>query len=503
MKEARAPLAALTAVSVALLAVRLYAAIKIGFGDSEALYACYAMHPQPAYLDHPGLIGLFSGALASRGAPTPHAAHFATAVLATAIPWLGAAAARAGGATVRGAALSGLALALTPEIAVGLFGMTPDLLLALAWLASLACAAAGLRAPAASLRASLFLVLAGLAAGVGAAAKVSGLLLVAALGATYLTRRAAPHARTLAPWAGIAAGLVVLVPVAAYEAKTGWPMLHHRLVDTQAGAGPSLRNVGAFLGGQLVYLSPPIAIAAALLVRDLWRRRRDDDPVSALYWLAFLVPFAGLLPLCLLSRVAEPHWMAPALLPLALHFGREPDAISRRLAVWSAGVAAALVVAVHAWVLVPALPRAVTPDSADPRWDIANELYGWPEVTERVRAVAASEITPDDLEERRHDQLVVVGPHWVICGQLHAALGRALPVGCDTPIADDFDDWYPRSFWRRAPTIVFVTDNRFPADVAKLFPHRVVARRDEVELTRGGRVVRRFVITVLRTVASG
>ena len=30
----------------------------IGFGDSEALYACYAMHPQPAYLDHPGLIGV-------------------------------------------------------------------------------------------------------------------------------------------------------------------------------------------------------------------------------------------------------------------------------------------------------------------------------------------------------------------------------------------------------------------------------------------------------------
>ena len=30
---------------------------RFGFGDSEALYACYALHPQPAYLDHPALIG--------------------------------------------------------------------------------------------------------------------------------------------------------------------------------------------------------------------------------------------------------------------------------------------------------------------------------------------------------------------------------------------------------------------------------------------------------------
>src|SRR6185503_15989138 len=47
-------------VSVVLLAVRLAAARVVGFGDSEALYACYALHPQPAYLDHPGLVGLFA-----------------------------------------------------------------------------------------------------------------------------------------------------------------------------------------------------------------------------------------------------------------------------------------------------------------------------------------------------------------------------------------------------------------------------------------------------------
>jgi hypothetical protein len=407
-----------------------------------------------------------------------------------------------------------VALAVTPEIAVGLFGMTPDLLLAFAWLGSLGLAAAGLRAPPASLRASLMLLFAGLVAGVGASAKLSGLALVAALGATYATKKAQGHARTVAPWAGIAAGLVVLVPVAVYEARTGWPMLRHRLVDTQAEAGPSLRNLGALVGGQLVYLSPPIAVAAVLVARDLFRAR-GRDAVAALHLLAFLVPFAAILPVCLLSKVAEPHWIAPALLSLALHYGRRADdatasasasassppprapPIAKKLAIACVAVALPMVLAVHAWVTVPALAR-LAPEGSDPRYDIANELYGWPEVVSRVRGVAADEISLPDLEERHHDELVVVGPHWVVCAQLHAALGKSMPVGCATPIRDDFDDWYPRVFWQRASTVVFVTDNRFPDDLASLFPDRAVTRREEATVTRGGRVVRTFVITVLR-----
>ena len=47
-------LAALVSLSVVALVVRLLAAESVGFGDSEALYASYALFPQPAYLDHPG-----------------------------------------------------------------------------------------------------------------------------------------------------------------------------------------------------------------------------------------------------------------------------------------------------------------------------------------------------------------------------------------------------------------------------------------------------------------
>src|SRR5580692_1146237 len=114
-------LAALAALSAVLLGVRLYAATRVGFGDSEALYASYALHPAPAYLDHPGLVGIVARALGGGTAPSPLRAHLVTAVLATLVPWLMVLACRACGATWTRSLAAGLIVSVTPEIAVGLF----------------------------------------------------------------------------------------------------------------------------------------------------------------------------------------------------------------------------------------------------------------------------------------------------------------------------------------------------------------------------------------------
>ena len=205
----RRELLALAALSFLALAARLWAARHVGFGDSEALYASYALHPQPAYLDHPGLVGLFARSLGDGSAPDALTAHTATAIYSTVAPWLVVLAARASGAGFRGALLAGLGVAVVPEIALGLFAMTPDLLLFVAWTTSLACAAHGLRAAPSSRKAAAFLLLAGLLAGIGCAAKVTALTLLVALLVTYLSKSARAHAKTPWPWAGIATGLVV------------------------------------------------------------------------------------------------------------------------------------------------------------------------------------------------------------------------------------------------------------------------------------------------------
>jgi hypothetical protein len=293
----------------------------------------------------------------------------------------------------------------------------------------------------------------------------------------------------VAPWAGLAAGAVVLAPIVAFEAHAGWPMLRHRLVDTQGDAGLSFRNAGALLGGQLVYLSPLVAVLAVLAAREAWRDR--GDAVGGLLWSSFVVPAAALVPLCLWSRVAEPHWVAPALIALVPAGARAARGPSFRLVAGSCGVAAAMVAAVYAWVLVPGAIR-LAPATYDARLDLSNELQGWPEAVSAVREEVIGASSPGTHDDP--DSVAVVGPHWVICAQLEAALRDEVRVGCDTPVADDFDVWWPRARWRSADVIVWVSDGRFGPPA--LLTHAPLRQR-EVHVERAGHLVRVFTITVL------
>jgi hypothetical protein len=482
-------LAMLALVSAGLLCVRLFAATRVGFGDSEALYATYAQHPQPAYLDHPGLIGAVARAIGGGTSPEPERTHVLTSVLSTIAPWTMALACRACGAPWRRSFAAALVFALVPEVAIGLFALTPDLLLMFAWIGALALGAVALQSTPGGARATWAFAAAGVLAGVAAAAKVSGVMLMTALAITYGSRAARPHCRTVAPWAGLAAGALVVSPIVAFEAQTGWPMLHHRLVETQAASGLSLRNVGALIGGQLAYLSPLTVVLAALSGRGLLRSPADVS--GRLLSACFLVPLGLLLPLCLWSRVAEPHWLAPGLLALVPAAARSSATVPRRLVIGSCMLASAMVAAAYAWVLVPSLLR-LAPATYDARLDLANELYGWSDALRAVRQETRFIARPPAHER---GDVAVVGPHWVVCAQLAAALRGDLPVGCNTPVRDDFDDWWPRDLWRNADVIVWVTDGRFRG--APELPSHATLRTREVPIERGGRTVRVFAITLL------
>jgi hypothetical protein len=478
----------LVAVTVVLFTTRLYAATRIGFGDSEALYASWAAHPQPAYLDHPGLLALVARALGEGTTPTPLRAHLFTSVVATILPWIVFLAARVFGAEKRPAAIAAAVVAVVPEIAVGLFGLTPDLLLAPLWLGSLALANGGLRAPVGSPRGVSSLLAAGLLAGIASASKVSGLLLGIALAWAYvgIARSKLPEAkvaRSIWPWAGLGAGFVVVIPIAIWEIERGAPMLRHRLFDSQRGVPFS--NAIAALGGQLIYVSPVLLFLAYLTARHLVRRRAEDG-ASRLLFAAFAIPFVPLLAFSVLSPVAEPHWIAPALLALPLHAAARMVFLRKRL-IAAAATAAAFTALAHLWVLVPA-SASLFPRDADPKVDIASELYGWPAAVDTVRSQMASAASPFDPEGR---DVVVVGPHWTICGQLHAAM-PGVRVGCATPIRDDFDGWLPRASWRDANDVVWVTDNRFASDGQAELPRHVRVSESRVRFFRGGRVARVF-----------
>jgi hypothetical protein len=508
--ESRAPFVALLALSVVALAVRFYAARTVGFGDSEALYASYALFPQPAYLDHPGLIGMIARWLGDGLAPSALVAHTMTAVATTLAPWATVLACRSLRATGRASLVAGLAVAVAPELSVGLFGMTPDLPLFYAWLAALALFGRALLSTAGSTEAAALFMAAGVALGIACASKVSGLTLGLALLLTLGARSTRPHARTIWPWAALALAAVVFAPVVLFEARTGWPMLRHRLVETQHDAGVSLRNAVAVLLGQTAYVSPVLCVSGIVLGRELLATR-GRDVVRTLLANAVVVPLVALGPLCLWSRVAEPHWLAPVWLPLPLYFAYragDPDALlpgnpwaplGPRMRRLGFRVGLAMTTLVYAWVLIPGLAALVPQKAYDPQLDIANELYGWREVANDVRQTVAAARFPISVPS----DVVVVGPVWMVSAQLRALLPARIPVGCVGAETADFATWYPHAVWARAEIVVFVHDNRQQVDRAALFHDRVLIESHTRTITRGGRVARVFTIDVLGRRAAG
>jgi 4-amino-4-deoxy-L-arabinose transferase-like glycosyltransferase len=468
-------------VSALLLLARMAAARTLAFGDSEALYASYALFPQPAYLDHPGLISVVGRWLGRGDPPLPTTAHAFTSLVATLLPWVGALGARVLGCTWAQASRSVLALALVPELAVGLFAFCPDLLLALFWLGALAFAALALKRPPESIAAWVGTLGAGLCVGLATTAKITGALLGVALLAFSLTASQRRRWRSAAPYAAVAVFAVLVAPMVLWEASRGWPMLHHRLVTTQIEAGLSLRNLAALLGGQLVYVTPPFLFGVWLVLRALWRQRRTD-PGAELLWLAAVVPGVPLMLLCLWSRQAEPHWLGPAMLSLAVALGQTP-VISRRLGIASLATGAVVTAFAWLWVVTP-LPIRILASHYRARFDIANDMYAWGP----ARGLLAQAIQETIAETGRAP--VVVGPHWVVCAQARAALKREIAVGCNTPIRDDFDDWYPRARWLDAPSVLYVYDDRFPVKPEVELPGRTLVSTSHVRIRRGGMTVR-------------
>jgi len=497
---------ALLALSAVAIAVRLYAARTVGFGDSESLYASYALFPQPAYLDHPGMIGLVARALGHGGAPSPAAAHAVTSVLATLAPWAVLLACRILRADLRASLGAALVVAVTPEVSVGLFAMTPDLVLFFAMLATIALFARGLLARAGSAEAAALFVGAGVALGIACSAKVSGLTLAIAIVLVLALPSARPHAKTVWPWTALVLAALVFAPVIAFEARSGWPMLRHRLVETQHDAGVSLRNAVGVLLGQAVYVSPILCLSGVAVALDLFRARRRSV-VCSFFAATVGVPLAALGALCLWSKVAEPHWLAPVWLPLLLYFAyRSSDAerpsrglLGRRALAGGVLLAFGASAVVYAWVLNPSLTRLVPSAAYDARLDLANELYGWPEAALDVeRAVESARVPLGEPSD-----VVVAGPVWMVCAQLRAALPREIPVGCAGSNVADFATWTPLAAWSRADVVILVYDNRAPARHETLFPDRVLIDRNTRVIRRGDRVARVFTIERLSRRAAG
>ena len=129
----------------------------------------------------------------------------------------------------------------------------------------------------------------------------------------------------------------------------------------------------------------------------------------------------------------------------------------RVLGVASVATGVAVAIVAWLWVMTP-LPIYTLGSAYRARYDLANDLYAWGPGRRLIeQAVDEARLDAQKLP-------VVVGPHYIVCAQAHAVLGGSVPVGCNSPIRDDFDAWYPRQRWLDAPVVLYVQDSRFEVD---------------------------------------
>jgi hypothetical protein len=481
----RSPARVALAVLLLLAISNLLASVLLGLGDAEALYACYGRHLQLAYLDHPPLIGWLTAAVTTLLGQSVLAVRVVSLLLTPLTLWLAFVLARDLYGS-RAAGWTSLLLLATPMFAIGTIAVTPDSPLMVLWLAFVWQLQRALKE---TDRVGAWPrfgrpVLLGLLLGAAFLSKYTGVCLVVTALLVVFGRNGRVWLGRPGFWIGALVAAVVASPVICWNAAHDWAGLLHRLEWTQDGAGFSLRNVGALIGGQLLYAGPLTLILFFWSAKRIWRARRDD-PGPVVLLAASIPALVATYLLVLWSDVAEPHWPAPGYLPLVIGAAgmvAEGKAWPRRLARCAVGLGAFVLLAAHVLVLSPLLPT-VSGDSYRPEYDLGNELRGWPELAETVRALD-------------RDGRPVLAAFYTQCSQLELALAEEgdPAVRCVSPERDDFDIWYG-DFELDERGALFVTDNRFEHDPLALVPGSATRGPPIVfEIERAGRWVRRFSI---------
>ena len=413
---------------------------SVGLSVDEAHYALYATHLALSYFDHPPLVGWVQWPLVALNAPVdvlrwiPELLWLGTALLVFQIAErLQAFTNRPNDNKRLGAGFwAVLAMALAPLLHVLGIGLLPDTLL-MFFTALLMWQTLGLMAPGATASPARWLAL-GLVLGLAGLSKYTAIFAAMAVAACLLAAHGVHLLRSPWPWVAVLLAVLVVSPVAIWNAQNGWISF---VYQTQHGKGGSWRVLPfiQFLVVQLVVYGP-------LLVWGFsgWLRFQGLALRSLLAF--FVLPF-GVLAVLSGGGSSLPHWTAPAwvaLAPLAgLGLARSWGAPSARGVRWSitalAGLQLVLSLALMGLMAsggAPWLnPTVVSPD-APAKTERPNpfaDLHGW----EAAGARAAT------LANARQLSSVAV-QNWTLASRL-GWYARPLPVHVLEDRFDQFDFW--------------------------------------------------------------
>lgn len=478
---------------------RLWIASATGLGDAEAYYWTWSRELALGYLDHGPLVALLIRLGTALLGDTPLGVRLPFVLLSALTLWLLAdTASRLAAGERRAGLVAALGLLAMPAYLIAGGAANPDgpyAFLCVLELRVLLAIVGGGPTPADPAPRSRFVrlahpALAGLIAGLAIDAKLLGVLLVPLpVGAALLLGPSTLGARFGRALAALSAAALGALPVLLWNHAHGWASLGYHLGTRHTRpVGPSLENLAKLLGGQLAYVSPLVLIGLASALPWLLRRRAERR-AALLLSAALLLLVPGYL-LILVVPGAEPHWPMAGYLPLALALGAAlPPRLrsSRAVRAWSWIALGFTVVGVALLQLHVrtdlGVRTLVAAGHYHGRFDLGNELRGWPEVADAVARVAGRD-TP------------VAGAHYTTCSQLAFAARGRFRVVCPSARHDQFDFFAGGDGSQlRGVDLLYVKDDRFPHDAALLFRCAGgVSEASIVELSRARRVVRRFAL---------
>ncbi len=394
---------------------RLVLVNKFGLGQDESHYLLYSRKLAWGYFDHPPMVA-FLAALTTTFGDSVFFVRLGpiicTALSLLLLRYLALALYN----DERIVFLAALMLHLMPYQQVLMVGLLPDASLNLFWCGTLLSVWFAMKTG----RWSLW-ILTGLLFGGALLSKYHAVLLALCLLGYLITSSEHRHwLGKIRPWLAVAIGLIVFAPNIYWHASNDWISYSYQL-GQGAGDGLSPGDFFAAIGGQFAAWSPLISalliVAGVVLVKQTRTGSRDNFVLWTSLPVFFFFCFAGL------TTKILPHWTTPgwwtgsiAVAAVVLKKAMPPNPSAGRWRRWALAsgltgfvMSILLYLALFLYVTEPIYnwarnismklnqryPAVQSLKPFDPRYDISNDLFGWPEIARRVEAMRGDMPRPE------------------------------------------------------------------------------------------------------------
>lgn len=293
-------------------ALSLWLAVAMPVFAQESYYWSYAQHPDLSYFDHPPMVAWLIWLSTHLLGDGPLGIRLGSWLCGTVVVLTGLRLLGEWGASPRARRIWLLFGLAVPTAVATRFLTNPDPALCCFWMLTIL---ALWKARSGSLR---WWVLAGFAAGCALLSKyTAGFLVVGGAVLLCVDPALRRQIRRPGPWLGVLVATLTFLPVMWWNWSNDFVSFRFQTAGRWQHAHFGLQWLGELVGGQLLVLTPVVAVMVPVAAVWLWRRSGRSD-VRATWILAFGLPLLVFMIANSLFVQVKINWLAPAILPLLL-----------------------------------------------------------------------------------------------------------------------------------------------------------------------------------------